>query len=69
MNVSDMEFIACEGIKLTNNPGNASVLIPEANVYVFDKGTTYTKELETNKKRKKPKQNTPTTWKCNVSLH
>ena len=34
-----------------------------ANVNVVDQGTIHTKELETNKKRKKPEENTPITWK------
>ena len=52
MNDSDTEFIAPEEIELTGNPENASVLAPEANVHVVDKGTTHTKELETNKTKK-----------------
>ena len=44
-------------------------MTPEANAYSVDEGTTYTKELETNKKRKMPDQNTPITWKRNVSPH
>ena len=60
MNDSDTEFIAPEEIELTGNPKNASVLAPEANVHVVDKGTTHTKELETNK-TKKTEENTPLT--------
>ena len=37
---SDTEFITPEEIKITENPNNASVLTPEANVRVVDKGTT-----------------------------
>ena len=55
MNDSDTEFIAPEEIELTGNPENASVLAPEANVHVVDKGTTHTKELETNKTKKQKK--------------
>ena len=63
------EFIASEEIKLTDNQYNASVLTPEANVYVDDEWTTYNKKLETDKKRKKPEENSPITWKRNVSPH
>ena len=63
------EFIASEEIKLTDNQYNASVLTPEANVYVDNEWTTYNKELETDKKRKKPEENSPITWKRNVSSH
>ena len=34
MNDCDTEFIAREEIELTDNPDNASVLTPEANVHV-----------------------------------
>ena len=55
MNDSDTKFISPEGIKLNDNPDTASVLTLEANVHVVDEGTTtHTKELETNKKKKKP---------------
>ena len=30
---------------------------------------SHTKELEINKKRKKPEENTPVTWKRNISPH
>ena len=63
------EVIASEEIKLTDNQYNASVLTPEANVYVDDEWTTYNKKLETDKKRKKPEENSPITWKRNVSPH
>ena len=69
MNDSDKEFITPEKHKLTDNPNNVSVLKPEANVHVVDKGTTHTKEIETNKKRNKPEENTSITWKCNVFPH
>ena len=36
---------------------------------VVDEGTTRTKELLANKKGNKLKENTPITWKCNVSPH
>ena len=55
MNDSDKEFLAPEQIKLTNNPRNASVLTPEANVHVVDEGVTHTKQRENNKKTKKLK--------------
>ena len=61
MNDSDTEFIAPEEIELTGNPENASVLTPEANVHVVDKGTTHTKELKTHKTKKKTEENTPIT--------
>ena len=41
----------------------------EVNIHVADQGATHTKELETNKQRKKPEENTPITWKRNVSPH
>ena len=69
MNDSDTEFIALEEIELTKNPGNTNVLTPEANIHVADEGITHTKELETNKKRWNPEENTPISWKCNVSPH
>ena len=56
---SDMEFLSPEEIELTVDPGNASIVTPEANVYIADKGTTHTKELRTNKKKKKLEENTP----------
>ena len=40
-----------------------------ANVNVVDQGTIHTKEQVTNKKRKKPEENTRITWKRNVSPH
>ena len=49
----DTKFIAPEEIKLIGNPSNVNALTLEANTYVVDQGPTYTKELETNKKRKK----------------
>ena len=58
MNDSDTEFIAPEEIEFTDNRDNASVLKPELNDHVFEEGTTHTKELETNKKRKNPEENT-----------
>ena len=41
MNDFDTEFIAREEIELTDNPDNASVLTPEANVHVVVE-TTHT---------------------------
>ena len=52
MNDSATKFIAPEEIELTGNPDNASVLTPDANVHVVHEGTTHTKELEINEKRK-----------------
>ena len=52
----DTKFIAPEEIKLIGNPSNVNALTLETNTHVVDQGPTYTKELETNKKRKK-KQN------------
>ena len=37
MNDSDMEFIALEEIELIDNPGNANVFTPDANIYVANK--------------------------------
>ena len=48
MNDSDTESIVPKEIELTFNLDNASVLTPEANVYVH--------ELETNKKKKSRKK-------------
>ena len=45
MNDSDMEFIALEEIELTDNPGNANVLTPDANIHVANKKTAHAKEL------------------------
>ena len=56
LNDSDTEFIAPEELKLNDNLDNATVLTPKANVHVVDQGTTHTKELETNKKRKNRKK-------------
>ena len=67
MNDSDTGFIAPEEIELTGNPDNASVLTSGANVHVVDERTTRTKELETNKKRKKSGENIAIKWKRNVS--
>ena len=69
MNNSDMEFIAPDEIKLTDNPDNANVLMPDAYIYVVNKNTTLAKELETNKNSKKPEENTPIAWQRNVSPH
>ena len=59
MNDTDAEFTAPEEIELTDNPENVSVLTAEASVYVAGKETTHTKELETDKKRKKSEEDTP----------
>ena len=69
MNNSDKKFIAPKKIELTDNRGNTNILTPESNVYVIDEGIIHTKELEKNKKRKKPEQNVPIAWKRNVSPH
>lgn len=53
INDSDTDFIAPEKIKLTGNPYNVSVVIPEVIVYVVAEGSTHTKEIETHKKRNK----------------
>ena len=37
MNDSDMEFMALEEIELIDNPGNANVFTPDANIYVANK--------------------------------
>ena len=53
MNDSGTKFLAPEEINFTENLDNASVLTPEVNFHVVDEGTTHTKELEINKKKKK----------------
>ena len=50
MNDFDTECRAPEEIEITDNV-SASIL--EVNIHVVDHGTTHTKELEKNKKRKK----------------
>ena len=57
MNDSETKFKVPEEIKVNDNPDNARVLTTEADIYIFDKGTTHTKELGTNKKKKKVKRN------------
>ena len=69
MKDSDKEFIAPKYIKLTDNADNAKFLIPEGNIHAVDEGTIHTKELETNKIRKKLVENNRITWKCNVFPH
>ena len=59
MNGFDTECIPPEEIELTDNPGNASALRLEVSIHVFDQGTTHTKELETNKRRKKARKKYP----------
>ena len=59
MNDFDTEFIAPEEVELTDNPDNVSALTLKANVHVVDQGTTRTKELETNKKKKKARRKYP----------
>ena len=39
--------------RFTDNADNASALTLEANGHVVEQGTTHTKKLDTNKKRKK----------------
>ena len=56
MNDFDTECRALEEIELTDNV-SASIL--EVNIHVFDYGTTHTKELETNKTRKKSQRKVP----------
>ena len=62
MNDFDTEFIAPEEIELTDNPSNMSALTLEGNVHVVDQGTTYIKEQETNKKRKKSHKEVPRSY-------
>ena len=52
MNDFDTVFIAPEEIELTDNPSNVSALRLEVNIHVVDQGTTHTRELETNTKKK-----------------
>ena len=54
----EREFIAPEEIGFIDNPDNMTALTLETNVNVVDQRTTHTKELETNKKKKKPEENT-----------
>ena len=56
INNCDTEIIAPEEIELTDNPGNVTGLTLEANGHVVEQRTTHTKEIETNKKRKKAKK-------------
>ena len=50
------DIIAPEKIEVIDNPENLSVLTTEANNHVVDEATKNTKELEPNKKRKKPEK-------------
>ena len=59
INDFEAEFIAREEIEITNNLNKLSTLALEANIHVVDQGNTYTKELETNKKRKKKQKKIP----------
>ena len=59
INDFDTEFKAPEEIKLSDNEGNVSALTWEATFCVVDQGTAQTKELETNKKRKKARRKDP----------
>ena len=61
-----IECIAAEEIELTENPGNVSALRLEVNIQVVDQGKTHTKELETNKKRKKAQRKYPDHMETNV---
>ena len=57
MNDFDTKFIAPEEIELTDNPENVRLEFDiEANVHVVEKGTTHTRELERNKKKKSQKK-------------
>ena len=57
MNNFDTKFIAPEEIELTDNPENVRLEFDiEANVHVVEKGTTYTRELERNKRKKSQKK-------------
>ena len=69
MNDFDTKFIALEKIELTDNPGNMSALKSEGNVHVVDQGSTHTKELETNKKRKKSQKEVPRPYGNAICLH
>ena len=70
VNDFDTKCIAPEEIELTDNPGNVSALRLEVNTHVADQGTIHTKEIESNKKRKKkPEESTPITWKRDVPPH
>ena len=57
MNDFDTKFIAPEEIELTDNPENVRLEFDiEANVHVVEKGTTHTRELERNKRKKSQKK-------------
>ena len=57
MNDFDTKFIAPEEIELTDNPENVRLEFDiEANVHVVEKGTTHTRELEKNKRKKSQKK-------------
>ena len=59
VNDFDTKCIAPEEIELTDNPGNVSALRLEVNTHVADQGTIHTKEIESNKKRKKSQKKVP----------
>ena len=57
MNDFDTKLIAPEEIELTDNPENVRLEFDiEANVHVVEKGTTHTRELEKNKRKKSQKK-------------
>ena len=70
MNDFDTKCIAPAEIELTDNPDNMSTLRLEVNIHVADQGRTHTKEIETNKKRKKARRKYPNHMEGNtVFLH
>ena len=69
VNDFDTKCIAPEEIELTDNPGNVSALRLEVNTHVADQGTIHTKEIESNKKRKKSQKKVPRSHGNAMFLH
>ena len=69
VNDFDTRYIAPEEIELTDNPSNMSALRLEVNIHVADQGITHTKEIETNKKRKKSQKKVPRSHGNAMFLH
>ena len=68
MNDSDAEFRASEEIELTDNL-DMPVFWNQKQMSVLLMKGFHTKELETNKNRKRTEGNSPITWNCNASSH
>ena len=71
INDFDNEFIAAEEIELTDNPNECFDIRSECPrmSMLLTKGPYTLKNEWQTKKRKKPEENTPITWKRNVSPH